>query len=127
MEKIAPVQKDTITHKLLCLILEYYKKKKFYKSFFIYNILLHYLHQTTKDQNLKILINIIFLASNIFRSFMNMSQNVGLSNFKDFYSSKYREKVNRDINNTLDITYLSGTTNLEMKTSAPKANEINNF
>lgn len=112
---------NDILYTLLCMSVKEYNEGNIYKSFFLYTILLYYIYIENDDiqgENksetiyIKKVIMLLIHIINILRSYMNMSQNVGLSYFSQYSNSSLRDK---NIENALDIIYSSGTTYAELK------------
>lgn len=97
----------------------FYKTKGYAnKLWFMYNILLFYLH-TNKDvcNEIKKAIKIVIHISNILRSYMVMSQNIGLTHFSEFFRSDFRYIEKSRHNNVASNIISNGTTKAEVKIS----------
>ncbi len=89
------------------------------KQWFLYNILVFSIHSnnsTSKD--LQRIIKIFIHITNILRSYMVMSQNIGLSNFMNFFDSKFRKQDDNRQNNIASNIIANGTTKVEAKISS---------
>jgi len=88
------------------------------KQWFVYNILLFTLHQNnSKNKDLKKVIKIFIHITNILRSYMVMSQNLGLSHFSEYFGSKFRKLEDKRHNNIASNIIANGTTKIEAKIS----------
>ena len=101
---------------LLNKMIAYYKDGKYNKFGFLFNVLMFKEYLKTPyvqyDKSIKIFLHI----TNILRSYILMSQNIGLTSFSEFNRSSFKKKFNNlsDIANTI---ISSGTTKFEVKFS----------
>ncbi len=95
----------------------YYKNKGYAnKLWFIYNVLLFDLHLLNSTSNeIKRVIKILLHISNILRSYMVMSQNVGLSHFSEFFGSDFRYTTKNRHTNIASNIIANGTSKVEAK------------
>ena len=92
-----------------------YKKKGFVtKQWFLYNILIFTLHQNG-NKDIRRVIKIFIHIMNIIRSYMVMSQNIGLSHFSEFSGSKVRKFEKNRFQNVAYNIIGNGTNKLEAK------------
>ena len=97
------------------------------KQWFLYSILIFELHeQEVPNRELKKAIKIFLHSTNILRSYMVMSQNLGLSHFSEFSRSKFRKLEIKRHNNIASNIIANGTTKVEAKIT-PKAIFDNEF
>jgi len=87
------------------------------RQWFVYNILLFSLHENSSDRPLKKVIKIFLHITNILRSYMVMSQNLGLSHFSEYFDSKFRKQEDKKHNNIASNIIANGTTKVEAKIS----------
>ena len=106
-----------ITNELLCEVICYKKKGYASKQWFIYNILLFSLHDKSTKIELKKVIKIFLHITNILRSYMVMSQNLGLSHFSEFFDSTLRKQDKKRHTNVASNIIANGTTKVEAKIS----------
>lgn len=94
-----------------------YKKKGFEtKQWLLFNILIFKLHNS-ENKDIRRVIKIFIHIMNIIRSYMVMSQNIGLSHFSEFFGSTMRRFTkNRYLNVAYNII-ANGTNKLEAKIS----------
>lgn len=93
----------------------FYKKEGFVtKQWFLYNILLFNLFQKSSLEVRKV-IKIFIHIMNILRSYMLMSQNLGLSHFSEFSSSKMRRFEKNRYSNVAYNIIANGTNKIESK------------
>jgi len=85
------------------------------KQWFLYNILLFKTHKTCKNRDIRKIIKVFFHIMNIIRSYMIMSQNIGLSHFSEFSSSKFRKLEKNRFNDIASNIISNGTTKIEAK------------
>ncbi|MEA1956046.1 MAG: hypothetical protein U9N02_06090 [Campylobacterota bacterium] len=104
---------DALLHEVVCFKAKGYASKQW----FIYNILLFYLHLKSENSELKKVIKIFLHITNILRSYMVMSQNVGLSHFSEFFGSKLRKQEKKRHTNIASNIIANGTTKVEAKIS----------
>ncbi len=82
----------------------------------MYNILLFDLHLSdTTSNEIKRAIKIVLHISNILRSYMVMSQNVGLTHFSEFFGSTLRKQERNRFQNVASNIISNGTTKVEAK------------
>ena len=106
----------TVKNELLKEVIEYKKGGYTNKLWFIYNILLFDLHLTEKnDRDLQRVIKVFLHATNILRSYMVMSQNIGLSHFSEFFGSTMRKQEQNRFQNVASNIISNGTTKVEAK------------
>lgn len=88
------------------------------KLWFIYNVLLFDLHfkEDTKEE-IKRVIKIFLHSTNILRSYMVMSQNVGLTHFSEYFGSTLRKQEKNRFQNVASNIISNGTTKVEAKIS----------
>jgi len=96
-------------------MINYYKKGKYYKFGFLFNVLM-FKSLEENDIYFDKAIKIFLHTTNIFRSYIIMSQNIGLTSFSEFNRSSF--KKNRDnLADIADTIISSGTTKFEIKFS----------
>ena len=115
MNKIFPIFKNS-THDNLCReIVKFYEEDNYSKAYLLENVLFFYIYNTTNSSFLQKVLKLYFHANNILRSYMLMSQNLGLAHFSEFSGSNLREVERRNAHNTARSIINSGTTQLNAK------------
>lgn len=115
MNKLFPIFKNTIEDNIIRRMIELYEKGYIAKVQLLENILFFYLYKDTESNYLRYFIKLYFQASNILRSYMVMSQNIGLSHFSEFSGSAIRQVENRNSMNIASSIINSGTNYLNAK------------
>jgi hypothetical protein len=115
MKKIYNFFKSTVEDSLIFQIINFYDKKEFDKAYLIESILLFYLLEKSNDSITKTFIKIYLQINNILRSYMLMSQNLGLAHFSEFNGSQIRDIISDTANNTTLNIIDSGTNYLNAK------------
>lgn len=113
--KISPMTVDTIEQRLLQQIVTYHDKDEYSKACLLESILLFYMYENSSSIYLKRVIKISIHVVNILRSYMMMSQNLGLAHFSEFSRSTLREAERRNAHNSATSIINSGTTHLNAK------------
>lgn len=121
---IIPLPKKSIKMKMLVQIIKYYDQDEYSKSYFMENILFFYIFSSTKDIFLQRVIKLYIQAINIIRSYMVMSQNLGLAHFSEYSGSTIRQVERRNANNTAKSIINSGTSKLNAKVGTPKSSHM---
>jgi|GEM_PF-2782609 len=125
MRRITNLTFSTTQASLLSMTLRYYEKKEFDKAHLAESILCFYLFLQTKDSRIKMFIRLYLHVSNILRSYMMMSQNLGLAHFSEFSEAKIRRVDEQDWENSIKGIKDSGTNYLHAKTGVSQsASEI---
>lgn len=109
--------KMNINNKFLSEIIKCKKDGYITKQWFLYNILLFDLHEKCTNRDIRKVIKIFFHIMNILRSYMVMSQNIGLTHFSEFFGSDVRKQENKRHNNIASNIISNGTNKLEAKIS----------
>lgn len=109
-----------IQNELLKEAFDYKKGGYDNKFWFLYNILIFDLHSTTNDKAIRVAIKVFLHIINILRSYMLMSQNLGLSHFSEFFGSNLRKQEQKRFQNVASNIISNGTTKVESKI-APNA------
>ena len=110
----------TIQNELLNEVIKYNSKAYTTKQWFVYNILLFHIHENQDKKvpsNIKQAVKIFIHCTNIIRSYMVMSQNIGLSHFSEFFGSTLRSTTYKRHNNIASNILSNGTTKVEGKIS----------
>ena len=97
---------------------EFYKQlnaKYTDKAWLLYNVILFSAFEESKKPIIKKVIKVFLHITNILRSYMVMSQNLGLSNFVDFFNSKVRKLEKNKHQNIASNIIANGTTKVEAK------------
>jgi len=96
------------------------------KAWLLYNVILFSTFEKSKSPIIKKVIKIFLHITNILRSYMVMSQNLGLSNFVEFFNSKTRKLEKNKHQNIASNIIANGTTKVEAKitTDAVLENEF---
>ncbi len=98
-----------------------YKKGGYDNKFwFLFNVLIFDLHTTTNDKAIRVAIKAFLHITNILRSYMLMSQNLGLSHFSEFFGSTLRKQEQKRFQNVASNIISNGTSKIEAKI-APNA------
>jgi hypothetical protein len=100
---------------LMRLFYEHLSKGYTNKAWLVLNIVLFHTHKTTKDTALQKVIAIFLHITNILRSYMVMSQNLGLSHFSEFSGSRLRKQERHRHQNIASNIIANGTTKVEAK------------
>ena len=88
------------------------------KTWFLYNVSLFDLHlKKESDRATKRVVKIFLHTTNILRSYMLMSQNLGLSHFSEFFGSSLRKQEKNRFQNVASNIMANGTTKVEAKIS----------
>lgn len=87
------------------------------KQWFLYNILLFKTHETCENRDIRKVIKVFIHIMNILRSYMVMSQNIGLSHFSEFFGSSLRKQEKNRHNNIASNVISNGTSKVEAKIS----------
>lgn len=87
------------------------------KQWFLHNILLFKTHETCQNRDIRKTIKIFLHIMNILRSYMVMSQNIGLSHFSEFFRSNFRYIEKNRHNNIASNIISNGTSKVEAKIS----------
>ena len=87
------------------------------KQWFLYNILLFKTHETCENRDIRKVIKVFLHIMNILRSYMVMSQNIGLSHFSEFSGSSLRKQEKNRHNNIASNIISNGTSKVEAKIS----------
>ncbi|PUE66577.1 amidohydrolase family protein [Arcobacter caeni] len=98
-------------------IITYKKDGYTTKQWFLYNILLFKTHETCRNRDIRKVIKIFLHIINILRSYMVMSQNIGLSHFSEFFGSSLRKQEKNRHNNIASNIISNGTSKVEAKIS----------
>lgn len=118
LDKINSIGGLTIKNDFLKEVVFYKNKGYANKLWFIYNVLLFDLHLRNSTSNeIKRVIKILLHISNILRSYMVMSQNVGLSHFSEFFGSDFRYTTKNRHTNIASNIISNGTSKVEAKIS----------
>jgi hypothetical protein len=113
--KISPISVVTIEQRLLQKIVTYHDRDEYSKACMLESILLFYMYDKSSFVYLKRVIKISIHIVNILRSYMVMSQNLGLAHFSEFSRSTLRNAERRNAHNTATSIINSGTTHLNAK------------
>ncbi len=111
---------STTEHKFLKKIVNYHNKNEYSKACMLESVLMFYLYQKSKSIYIKRIIKISIHIINILRSYMVMSQNIGLAHFSEFSGSAIREAEKRNAHNSATSIINSGTTHVNAKISTSK-------
>lgn len=104
-----------IKEPLLKELLKYKKENFVTKQWLLYNILIFNIHNTTSRQDIRRVIKIFIHITNIIRSYMVMSQNIGLSHFSEFSGSSVRKFEKNRFSNVAYNIISNGTNKVEAK------------
>ena len=116
LEKINATSGMVIKDEFLKEAINYKKDGYGNKLWFIYNILLFDLHLSSATNNeIKKVVKILLHISNILRSYMVMSQNIGLSHFSEFSRSTLRKQERNRFQNVASNIISNGTSKVEAK------------
>jgi len=115
MKKMISFLGNSMEDKLCREIIEFYDSQDYSKAYLLENILFFYIYNTTNSSFLQKVLKLYFHANNILRSYMLMSQNLGLAHFSEFSGSDLREVERRNAHNTARSIINSGTTHLNAK------------
>jgi len=121
LEKISPISTMTIEQRLLHKIVAYHNRDEYSKACMLESILLFYIYETSSCIYLQRVIKLSIHIINILRSYMLMSQNLGLGHFSEFSQSTLREAERRNAHNTATSIINSGTTHLNAKIGTPNS------
>lgn len=102
---------------LLKELITYKKEGYTTKQWFLYNILLFKTHESCKNRDIRKVIKVFLHIMNILRSYMVMSQNIGLSHFSEFFNSNLRFFGENRHNNIASNIISNGTSKVEAKIS----------
>jgi len=105
----------TIQDPLVRLFYDYLENGYTNKAWLVFNIVLFNSHKTSKDKALQKVITIFLHITNIVRSYMVMSQNLGLSHFSEFSGSVLRKQEKYRHQNIASNIVANGTTKVEAK------------
>ena len=100
---------------LMRLFYEHLENGHTNKAWLMFNIVLFHSHKTSKDKTLQKVITIFLHITNILRSYMVMSQNLGLSHFSEFSGSLLRKQERYRHQNIASNIIANGTTKVEAK------------
>lgn len=100
---------------LLKELIKYKKDDYTSKQWFLYNILIFDLFETTNEKDIRRVIKVFLHIMNILRSYMVMSQNIGLSHFSEFSRSHIRREEPKIHNNIASNIISNGTSKVEAK------------
>ncbi len=106
-----------ISNEFLKEVILYKKEGYSTKQWFLYNILLFSTHDTCENKDIRKVIKIFLHIMNILRSYMVMSQNIGLSHFSEFFRSNLRYLEKNRHNNITSNIISNGTSKVEAKIS----------
>lgn len=120
MRRITNLTVSTTQASLLSMTLRYYEKKEFDKAHLAESILCFYLFLQTKESRVKMFIRLYLHVSNILRSYMMMSQNLGLAHFSEFSGADIRQISKQNGHNTAKNIKESGTNYIHAKFGAQK-------
>jgi len=123
MSKIFPIFGNDTRDNICREILKFYNENNYSKAYLLENVLFFYIYHTTKSNFLQSVIKLYIHASNILRSYMLMSQNLGLSHFSEFSGSSLREVEKKNAHNTARSIINSGTTGLNVKIGTATSSE----
>ncbi len=98
----------------------FYNMKEGYsnKAWFLYNIILFSWYEKSTNKRIQKVIKIFLHITNILRSYMVMSQNLGLSQFAQFFNSKARKLETKRHQSIASNIIDNGTTKVEGKISS---------
>ncbi len=123
--KIMPLGYKDDIQKLFYEMVKYYEKDEYNRACLIESIIIFYLHETSNNISLKRVIKIFIHTLNILRTYMTMSQNLGLAHFSEYNRSPIRQIEKKDTCNSVSSIIKSGTTHLNAKIGIlNSANEI---
>ncbi|MDD4950857.1 hypothetical protein [Sulfuricurvum sp.] len=100
---------------LLSRLVDYYRRRQYDKAHLIESVLMFYLFLNDKDSTLRYCIKLYLQATNILRSYMVMSQNIGLSHFSEYSGADIRQVDKRNGHNIASGIINSGTNYLHAK------------
>jgi len=123
MNKMFPIFGNSREDNLCREILKFYDEDNYSKAYLLENVLFFYLYNTTQSSFLQNVIKLYLHASNILRSYMLMSQNLGLAHFSEFSGSSLREVEKKNAHNTARSIKASGTTQLNAKVGTSTSSE----
>jgi adenosine deaminase len=106
---------------LLNKMIEYYKEGKYNKFGFLFNVLMFRKYLENQDEYFDKSVKIFLHITNILRSYILMSQNIGLTSFSEFNRSSFKKNFN-NLSDIADTIFSSGTTKCEVKFSPSKSN-----
>ncbi len=115
MCKLFPIFKNYKEDNITREIVKYYNNGSFAKAQLLENTLFFYLYENTKSNYLKYFIKLYFQVSNILRSYMLMSQNLGLAHFSEFSGSYLRAVERKNAHAIASSIIDSGTNYLNAK------------
>ena len=128
LSKIFPIFKNSVEDTITKEIVTLYEQNAFDKALLLENILFFYIYKNTDSNELKYFIKLYLHSSNILRSYMVMSQNLGLAHFSEFSGSYLRSVERRNADNVASSIVESGTdylnAKLDVKTSSSEISEI---
>jgi len=124
INQIVPLRKRSVATQMVGQIIQYYDQYEYSKSYFLESILFFYIYNIQKDNFFKRIIKIYLHTINILRSYMVMSQNLGLAHFGEYSSSAIREVEKRNAHNTAKSIINSGTSKLNAKMGTLKTSEM---
>jgi len=117
--------RTNLNNELLKEVILYKRKGYITKQWFLYNILVFYTHEVCKNSDIRKVIKVFLHIMNILRSYMVMSQNIGLSHFSEFSRSNLRFIEKKRHNNIASNIISNGTSKLEAKLSPPSITRKN--
>lgn len=115
IEKIFSLSCDSVELEICKKVIKLYNEDNYSKAYLMEYVLIFYIYQTTQFHCLQRVIKLYLHATNILRSYMLMSQNLGLAHFSEFSGSTLREVERRNAHNTAKSIISSGTTQLNAK------------
>ena len=104
---------------MLQSIIHFYNNSEYSKAYFLENVLFFYIYRKNKKSFLLRMIKLYFHTVNILRSYMLMSQNLGLANFSEYSGSALRTVESKNAYNSISGLIKSGTTHLNSKLGTP--------
>jgi len=121
IEKIFSLSCDSVELEICKKVIKLYNEDNYSKAYLMEYVLIFYIYQTTQFHCLQRVIKLYLHATNILRSYMLMSQNLGLAHFSEFSGSTLREVERRNAHNTARSIISSGTTHLNAKIGSATA------
>lgn len=113
----------TTEGKMAAQITHLYEAQLYDKAHLLENILFFYIFENTSDVIMKYSIKFYLHVTNILRSYMIMSQNLGLSHFSEFSGADIRQVDKRNGANTALGIINSGTNYLNAKMDIKKSSK----
>lgn len=115
MAKLFPIFKNKPEDLIIQEIVRLYNKEEFSKASLLENTLFFYIFEKTNSNYLKMVIKVYLHTNNILRSYMVMSQNLGLAHFSEYSGSYLRSVERKSAKNTAKSIIGSGTNYLNAK------------